>query len=145
MLLSPVGTAAQVRPAPPAFAHTSGKDAVRGRGLTKACVRIRDGLARVPVEEGSAAVTVLALRVVLAALAHAPADSAAGQVRGHVEVTALRVAVTVTSWERRGVTEIHRGPRKARAPRPRTKPASPPPLSSATPPSFYRHTTYTNS
>lgn len=127
MLLSPVGTAAQVRPAPPAFAHTSGKDAVRGRGLTKACVRIRDGLARVPVEEGSAAVTVLALRVVLAALAHAPADSAAGQVCGHVEVTALRVAVTVTSWERRGVTEIHRGPRKPRAPRPRTKPASPPP------------------
>lgn len=73
------------------------KRQARGRGLTDARVRIGHGPERVPVEEGSAAVTVLSLRVVLAVLAHAPAAAAARQVRGHVEVTAVRVAVAATS------------------------------------------------
>lgn len=94
-----------MRPAPPAFAQTGGKGAVRGWGLTKARVRVRDGRERVPVEEGPAAMAVLALGVVLAVFAHAPAGPAAGQVHAHVEVTALRVAVAATGWERRGVTE----------------------------------------
>lgn len=94
-----------MRPAPSAFAQTSGKGAVRGWGLTKARVRVRDGLEGVPVEKGSAAMAVLALGVVLAVFAHAPADPAAGQVHAHVEVTAVSVAVTATSWERRGLTE----------------------------------------
>lgn len=95
-----------MRPASSAFAQNSGEGAVRGWGLTKACVRIRDGFEGVPVEKGSATVTVWPLGVVPAVFAHAPADATAGQVHIHVEVTAVRVAITAASWERRGVLEI---------------------------------------
>lgn len=126
----------RMRPAPSAFAQTSGKGAVRGWGLTEARVRVRDGLAGVPVEEGSAAVAVLALGAVLAVFAHAPAGPAAGQVHAHVEVTAVRVAVTAASWERRGLTQrLTPGCKQ-----PRWHPTQEsPPLSSATPPSFHGH------
>lgn len=68
-----------------------------GRGLTDARVRIGHGLEWVPVEEGSAAVTVLPLGVVATVFTHAPAAAATPHVRPHVEVTAVRVAVAVTS------------------------------------------------
>jgi phytoene/squalene synthetase len=61
--------------------------------LTEARVGIQDGLEGIPVEKGTAAVTVLALSVVLAVLTHASAEATAHQVRGHVKVTAVRVAV----------------------------------------------------
>ena len=91
MLLGPAGTRSI------STCSDEGQGWVRGRGLTDACVRIRDGLEGVPVEEGSAAVTVLALRVVLAVVTHAPTAAPARQVCSHVEVTAVRVAVTVAS------------------------------------------------
>lgn len=75
-------------------------------GLTEACVRIRDGFEGVSVEKGSATVTVWPLGVVPAVFAHTPTDTTAGQVHVHVEVTAVRVAITAASWERRGVLEI---------------------------------------
>lgn len=86
-----------MRPAPSAFAQTSGKDRVTGWGLTDARVGIRDGLEGVPVEKGSAAMAMLPLGVVLAVFTHAPAEAAARQVHGAVEVTAVRVAVTAAS------------------------------------------------
>ena len=91
MLLSPVGPSSII----PCSDEVRG--CVRGWGLTNAHVRIRDGLKEVPVEERSAAVTVLALGVVLAVVTHAPTAAPARQVCSHVEVTAVRVAVTVTS------------------------------------------------
>lgn len=68
----------------------------RGRGLTDARVRVGHGLERVPVEEGPAAVTVLALGVVATGFTHPSAVAAAAQVGRHVEVTAVRVAVAAT-------------------------------------------------
>lgn len=98
MLLNRVGAGGACSPSEtsPSASHVWKRQA-RGRGLTDARVRIGHGPERVPVEEGSAAVTVLSLGVVLAVLAHTPAAAAARQVRGHVEVTAVRVAVAATS------------------------------------------------
>lgn len=55
------------------------------------------GLRGVPVEKGSAAIAVLALGVVSASVTHAPTAATACWIRGHVEVTVVRVTVTVTS------------------------------------------------
>lgn len=66
-------------------------------------MRVRGGLARVPVEQGSAAVAARPPRVVPAVVAHAPADAAAGQVHVLVEVTAVGVAVAAAGCGRTGV------------------------------------------
>lgn len=58
---------------------------------------VRDGFEVIPVEERSAAITVLSLSVVLAIFTHTPTEASARQVHSHVKVTAVRVAMTATS------------------------------------------------